>query len=417
MGSRGHIQQKYPTPFPGVEIIDYELRDDLQLRVKLTKPKVKYIHRTLGTKDPAEGLSKAAEVYMQIVQNPDEFSRNSLTQIPALVDKFIDQQQQRVIRREIAEGTLKGKDRTLYKGLIPFCKAHDILRVSQVTHTSFSTYPVWRIDTQSLKNETVNTEIRHLKEFLYWCQKSEGHWKGYEWLLMPVRRVKSGPKPNSAFTDEMVEEMTDFLLDRSRDKSISVYQRWRWTLFTHFINIMCESGMRTGELVNVKWGDIRIRNWDPNEEWSKAKVLLAECDIHVTTSKTGPRDILVRTPGFIHLRAMYQDKGFKLGPQNYVFTNILNGKPMTTQVFTACFKEMRSELGWGEEFTLYSSRSTYISDAIIQGVPLSMIAQQCGNSSAMIEDRYRDIILKKNSDILLGRTDRDKTESEFRSIL
>ncbi len=59
--------------------------------------------------------------------------------------------------------------------------------------------------------------------------------------------------------------------------------------------------------------------------------------------------------------------------------------------FTVLLKRLGLEQGPGGKRTLYSLRHTYITHLLLDKVPPSVIAKQCGTSTAMIELHYSHI--------------------------
>jgi len=414
MSAKGVIVTKTETGIPDCVIIQFSERKDLELRVTLRKPKYRQIHRSLHTSDLSEAMQRFGAVYADVVHEPDLYSHINVVLIAKLADEFLEEQTSRVIRQEIAEGTRKGKERTIYKGVIPFLVAHKLTKVSEVSNQTFKNYGAWRKDNYGYEQETINTEIRHLKEFLYWCQKHKGHWKGEEWLIPTLRKVKGGPKPNSAYTDEMVEEMMLYLEDKANDDTLSPYQKWRWRLFTLYFTLQMQCGARTAELTYVQWKHVMVRGYDPLNPEQLDNIVNS---VHFPVSKTGPRDTIFESAALILVKKLYESKGWVINPEDYVFSNLLTRKRQGPQDFNKKFNQMTDDLGYGDEYTLYSTRSVYISDRIIQGTPLSLIAQNCGNSVRVIEDSYQDIILKVNAEPLLKRTAKDGDNSEFISVI
>lgn len=400
MGAKGVIVQKLETGIPDCHIIQFSERKDLELRVTLRKPKYRQIHRSLHTPDFPEALKRFGAVYADVIAEPDIYSHTNSVLLTKLVDEFMTEQAQRVSRGEIAPGTHKGKDRSLYKGFIPFCVQHKLERVSELSSASFKNYGAWRKDNFGYEQETINTEIRHLKEFLFWIQKAKGHAGGIEWLVPTLRKVKGGPKPNSAYTDDMVVEMMTYLEEMCDNPNISPYQRWMWKLFTQFFILQMECGCRTSEFTYVQWKHVKLKGWNPHKPDELTNIVN---DVHIPISKTGPRDIVFESSALVVIKRMYEAKGRVLNPEDYVFSNLLTRKRQGPAAFNAKFKEMHDHFGYGDEFTLYSTRSVYISDRIVQGSPISLIAQQCGNSSRIIEDRYQDVILRVNAAPLIKR--------------
>ena len=398
---------------PQAFICRYELKDQLQLKVRLDDPR-RYLLRSLDTDDWEEAAFKFGSVYTELISNPDEKSRIHSVHLNRLVDEFDAEQQKRVRRNEITDGTLKSKSRTLYQGFLPYCNHIKVQRVGDVDSTSFKHYGTWRMDVFGYTQGTVNTEIRHLKEFLFWCQKAKGHWKGESWLVPTVRQKKGVQVPsNRAYSDAMVEEMTDYLLEKQQDKSISTHQRWLWKQFTLFWTLQMDCGCRTAEFTHVQWQHCRVQGWNPEDPKSIMNVVNA---VHIPISKTGPRDIVFQSPVLIQLREIYRDKGLSIDPESYVFTNTLNGNRLGPQGFNGKWKLMAEELGYPPEYTLYSTRSTYITDRIINGTPLSLIAQNAGNSSRVIEESYKDVILQNNISVMTQRNGLEDDSDDFISL-
>ena len=83
-------------------------------------PTYRQIHRMLGTTDWSETMKRLGPLYQDIVAEPDRHSRTNIVHLNKLVDEFINEQEERVRREEMAQGTFNSKERTLYKGFIPF---------------------------------------------------------------------------------------------------------------------------------------------------------------------------------------------------------------------------------------------------------------------------------------------------------
>lgn len=399
---------------PNAFICQYEGREHLQMNVRFDNPR-RYLHRSLETADWDEATFKFGQIYTQLVTNPDEKSRVHTVHITRLLDEFDDEQLRRVKRNEITEGTHKSKSRTLYQGFLPYCKHQKLERVSDIDGTSFKHYGEWRHDVYHYEQSTINTEIRHLKEFLLWCQKSKGHFKGEHWLVPTLRLTKGAQKQsNRAYTDLMIEEICEYLSEKQQDQSLSTHQRWLWKLFTLYWTLQLDCGCRTSEFTHVQWKHVQTRGYNPEKPDSILKVINA---VHIPVSKTGPRDIVFESPVLLQLLEAYKDKGVPIGPDGYVFTNILNGTKLGPQGFNRKWKDMAEELGYGPEFTLYSTRSTYITDRIINGTPISLIAQNAGNSVSIIESSYRDVIMKTNTAVMTQRQKYEEDDSDFKPLI
>jgi integrase len=59
--------------------------------------------------------------------------------------------------------------------------------------------------------------------------------------------------------------------------------------------------------------------------------------------------------------------------------------------FTQLLRRLKLDQGSGGKRTLYSLRHTYITHMMLDRMPVSVIAKQCGTSTAMIEAHYSHI--------------------------
>lgn len=411
MGAKGVIEKKLETGIPDCVIIKFSQREYLELRVTVRKPKYKQIHRCLHTSEWPEAMTQFGAVYADVIREPDIYSHKNVVFIKKLIDQFIELQSQRVSREEIAEGTYNSKERTIYKGLLPFCIHHNLEKISDLARNSFLDYAVWRKDNFGYQASTINVEIVHIKEFLFWIQKSKGHCPGFDWVIPPLRKTKnSGPKPNAAYSDDHIEDMMSYLESQCKNDNHSPYKRWSYQLFTQFFILQMECGARTAEFTHVQWKHVKIKNWDPSNPDSLNQIVN---DVHIPISKTGPRDIVFESSALVILKKMYESKGRVLNQNDYVFSNLMTRQRQGPQLFNKIFKLMHEELGYGPEYTLYSTRSVYISDRILQNTPISLIAQNVGNSSRIIEERYMDIILRLNTGPLTQRILHPDSPSEW----
>lgn len=180
MSAKGKIVESWETGIPDAVILKLSERRNLELRVALRKPKYRQIHRILGTSSIDEARTKVGLVYSQLMQQPDEDARKVAVDIARLMDLFFEEQQNRMNRKEISAGQLKGIEVSIYKALLPYCIKRRLTMVDQVSFKTFSEYGSERVS-MGYEQSTVNTEIRHVKQFLLWSQKVKGHWGGFEW--------------------------------------------------------------------------------------------------------------------------------------------------------------------------------------------------------------------------------------------
>ncbi|MFC2169647.1 tyrosine-type recombinase/integrase [Acidobacteriota bacterium] len=132
------------------------------------------------------------------------------------------------------------------------------------------------------------------------------------------------------------------------------------------IIVALNTGMRLGEILNLKWGQINL----------KAK------EIRVDKTKSGKiRFININTPLLEELNRLKKNAD----KEEYVFTNPKTGKPFTS-VKTAFIASCRRARISGLRF--HDLRHTFATRLIQAGVDLITVRDLLGHSSAKITERY-----------------------------
>jgi integrase len=164
----------------------------------------------------------------------------------------------------------------------------------------------------------------------------------------------------------------------------------RELLFFYF-NVAVHTGLRPGtEMDNLRWNDIEMREDHVVITVRKGKTTLHTGNRHVVGSNTVLEMILD-----LHSRSHDGENTEHGVPDDWnplVFR--LPDGDTTDQLgrnFTILLKRLKLDQGAGGKRTLYSLRHTYITHMLLDRVPPSVIAKQCGTSAAMIELHYSHI--------------------------
>jgi len=102
----------------------------------------------------------------------------------------------------------------------------------------------------------------------------------------------------------------------------------------------------------------------------------------ITESKTGPRIIRLSNDAAKFFKGLAKDKH----PKAFLFTN--NGEPWKERTTSRRMHQARKDAKLPAKTVLYSLRHAYIAMAVTAGIPLLVIAQNCGTSAIMIEQTY-----------------------------
>jgi integrase len=142
------------------------------------------------------------------------------------------------------------------------------------------------------------------------------------------------------------------------------------------------TGLRPGtEMDNLKWRDLEMKDAHVVITVRKGKTTLHTGTRYVVGHRTVLDMILDMSARFDEVKD--DDLVFRLSDGST--TNQLGRN------FVALLKHLGLEKSASGTRTLYSLRHTYITQLMLAGLPPSVIAKQCGTSTAMIEQHYSHI--------------------------
>ena len=183
----------------------------------------------------------------------------------------------------------------------------------------------------------------------------------------------------------------------------------RELLFFYF-NVAVHTGLRPGtEMDNLRWNDIEMREDHVVITVRKGKTTLHTGNRHVVGSNTVLDMILD-----MHSRSN-DGKDTEHGVPddwNPLVFRLPDGdtSDQLGRNFTVLLKRLKLDQGAGGKRTLYSLRHTYITHMLLDRVPPSVIAKQCGTSAAMIEMHYSHITPLMYAKELVGSENADLTK-------
>jgi integrase len=109
--------------------------------------------------------------------------------------------------------------------------------------------------------------------------------------------------------------------------------------------------------------------------------------LRVNIGKTGTRTIILQTSAADFLKRLAVGRT----PDEFIFAQS-TGSRWKRSDQTRPIKEALKKAGLAPDGSLYALRHTYVSHAIEGGVPLNVIADNCGTSVRMIEKTYAKIL-------------------------
>jgi len=146
----------------------------------------------------------------------------------------------------------------------------------------------------------------------------------------------------------------------------------RGQAFKDFVFAMQETGSRPSEIARVNAADVNL----VKGTWTFTK--------HKTGRKTGQPRIVYLTPIMIELTRRLMEEH----PTGPIFRNRL-GEPFTRNAIRCRFRQLRKKLPHLSGVISYSFRHSYITDALVNGVPAATVAELVGHKDLkMIQDHY-----------------------------
>lgn len=187
----------------------------------------------------------------------------------------------------------------------------------------------------------------------------------------------------------------------------------RQLLFFYF-NVAVHTGLRPGtEMDNLRWNDLKICD-DAEPPHVVITVRKGKTTLHTGRRHAIGHSAVMDVILDMHARSdESNDLGFQ-APNDYnplVFR--LPDGDTTDELgrnFTVLLKRLKLNQGSGGKRTLYSLRHTYITHRLLERVSASVIAKQCGTSTAMIETHYSHVTPLMYAKELVGSVNADLTK-------
>ena len=139
------------------------------------------------------------------------------------------------------------------------------------------------------------------------------------------------------------------------------------------------TGARYGELA-----DVRVSHFDPQTR-----------TLRVNVGKTGARTIILQSSAVAFFSRLAARR-----PLDVLLFVRADGSRWKRSDQTRPIKEALKAAGLPLDGSIYALRHTYISKAIKGGVPLNIIADNCGTSVRTIEKTYAKVLAEKRRDFI-----------------
>ncbi len=411
-----------------------------------------------GVDNIEDGKRKVLEIYSEFRgRSPSPrstqktFDKKLRTQpVEQSVEEYLSFERERVDSGLIKYGTYKIKKQTLRNHLIPYLKEKGINKTRQIDDDTFSHYLIYRKGSKKL---TIGNEITVIRGFL-------SNWLVKKRCIEPevVSNKNLFPDLNIRMTDLMgnppisEKDWRSINVEIRRwvkeSTNIPKYQIHLWRMiFWSFTLISKNSGCRPEELMKLRWRDVEVVDVGRISETKKQEELdelrSEGIEVHdddefyggnwvdsldtigreerlvsyltVTSSKTGQiREVPTNTGRvFIRLRDylnQYYNKHFsnrQVSGNDLVLGNIYNeNKPYPYSMYNRnwidTINNLRTKLEGNrftdERYTIYSMRSTFITNKLIEGLDIFLLSRITGHDVKILLRHYERMNIRERSE-------------------
>ena len=383
-----------------------------------------YIKRSLRTDDRGKAEEEAWIHWSKLKSIQSDGGSITSKSIQVLMDDWIEQSRKRVETGEIQEATWRSKKSFFTNSLFNYFKSRGVKRITDLQADTFDDFRYWRTlegwkfykgsnlnQRKPPTDGTINSEIGLINEWFnnYLIPK------GYV-VKKPVIKLKTleydDLSANPPIPVKQWEMIWRYLKSWSESK-IGVNRPevlyWR-QCFRHYMLCSYNLGNRPSELIGrfnkkkgilergVLWENIEII---PQTRWSESQKKEVEDKsislVNILKTKTKvPREVPCRAAEHFERWRDFavrwrEENGYPpLKGNDLVFVNPKTNKPYSYTMFSKAWSELKLKIGdkFEDEYTLYSTRSSFVTNLLEEGVSADDVCKLSGHSYTVMRRFY-----------------------------
>ncbi len=357
----------------------------------------RYFVKSLGVKNKEDAITLSKELYLDLQIKIRSGHQVFDKSVGELVKMFLDEQKLRVREGEVGKGSVgitEGRYKTIKtqvtKHLIGFFDNDKIkgfngdkTKVSTIRNDTFK-HKYYRYRKTKNSNVTDSTIINER------CTITSVFKFGVEKEIIQLKQVpiweemhKDKTTRDSLSLEEWKEVYTYLRIWSKGDEEQDEIDKKEFV--RNFILILCNVGLRLGELRYLKWKNVRlIKERDGN--------LTSVIDIEI--SKTGSREGVIGRGGQ-YFKRVKQISKFTNG-NDWIFVDNETGEQLGKKTLYRLWDEVIKNTSLKDRlknFTYYSLRHTYCTYRLRSGTDIYLLSKNMGTSVTHIQNTYSHVRL------------------------
>ena len=418
----------------------------------------KYVTRCLEEADLARAILKGEDLYLAL-QMEIEGEKEPLKSLPIerLLKDWIKLTEERQAAGQISEATVRGKTSAMLGAIRLYLTKHKKLSlISQIRKDTFLDYSSWRVKegwklisnfqgSTPPKDQTIKRDLVQVKDWFQNFLIPRGYTEvmpSFEKINIHQDKLDANPPiPLEPDWRHIYTHLDTWANDADKVTNGNHLRIAYWRqLFRHFVLVAYNTGCRPSELLGklekqrkqnkdgtyiikevlkggLRWEDVEVETAIHTAESGK-EFEFEEAFLYIRYSKTGiPREVPSNTGKFFIRWRKYCDQyrkqiGLKaLTKRDFVFFNPHTNKPYSYSMVCKAWNDMRTELSLllspvrtNQKYTLYSLRSSYITNQIEEGKDIYLIKKITGHSLEILNRHYDRSDVKKRRAEATART-------------
>ena len=373
--------------------------------------------------------AKYRELQSKVAKEEKVFTIDLITAIDEYHRQEIDRERRGMIKNEWC----KKKNMYLRNIFMEYMGAER--KVNDISNKDFELYIDYRLRLCKRK-ETIRQELVIIKHFYKTLLLKQGYvFKLPEFPEFKIRE-KDRAKRDDTFTLKEYDVLVRFLREWVKPKNVSQFRNpvksygkaenkikkmnaMEWDMEKHrraiireLILIASNSGLRCPrEILSLNWGDIKLRKQEMEGMYGsdkKTEELVSVIQVN-EDQKTGSRLVVCLAGIYFKRLKQYYVDNFDYTPKDNdpVFLEMFGrrkGSVLDQYALYRIWGELMRDAGLDRiKYTLYHLRHFSITQQILNGVDLLLVAKNMGNSINTIAKHYEHIDMEKNSRKLIKR--------------